>query len=136
MRHISLRWLAATSAAGLLAGLAGWAGAATRPRYGGTLRVEVRIPGDSPDPPQIGFGMADLNGGFAVAQWDAGQRAVYEASETAPGGRPYLDRVEVVMARPLREQAADLELGKADVVELGPNELRRSQAARSCTTPF
>jgi len=126
MRHISLQWLAAISAAGL----AGWAGAETRPRYGGTLRVEVQSPGDSPDPPQIGFGMADLNGGFAIAQWDAGQRAVYEASETAPGGRPYLDRVEVELARPLREQAADLELGKADLVELGPNELRRPSAGR------
>lgn len=130
MRHISLRWLAATSAAGLLAGLAGWAGAATRPRYGGTLRVEVRSPGDSADPPQIGFGMADLNGSFTIAQWDAGRKAVFEASETAVGGRPFLDRVEVELARPLREQAIDLELGKTDVVELGPNELRRPAAGR------
>jgi ABC-type oligopeptide transport system substrate-binding subunit len=113
-----------------MAGLAGWAGAATRPRYGGTLRVEVRSPGDAPDPPQIGFGMADLNGGFAIAQWEAGRQAVYEATETAVGGRPYLDRVEVELARPLREQSIDLELGKTDVVELGPNELRRPAAGR------
>jgi hypothetical protein len=130
MRHIYSRWLAASSAAILVAGLAGWAAAATRPRYGGTLRVEVRRPGDSADPPQIGFGMADLNGSFAIAQWDAGRQAVYEASETAVGGRPYLDRVEVQLARPLREQSTDLELGKTDVVELGPNELRRPAAGR------
>jgi hypothetical protein len=114
----------------MLAGLAGWAGAATRPRYGGTLRVDVRNTGDSADPPQIGFGMADLNGNFAIAQWDAGQRAVYEASEAAPGGRPYLDRVVVQLARPLREQSIDLELGKTDVAELGPSELRRPAAGR------
>jgi hypothetical protein len=113
-----------------MAGLAGWACAATRPRYGGTLRVEVRLSGDFPDPPQLGFGMADLNGSFAIAQWDAGRQAVYEASETAPGGRPYLDRVEVQLARPLREQSADLELGKTDMVELGLNELRRPAAGR------
>jgi hypothetical protein len=55
---------------------------------------------------------------------------VFEASETAVGGRPFLDRVEVELARPLREQAIDLELGKTDVVELGPNELRRPAAGR------
>jgi len=92
--------------------------------------VEVRNPGDSADPPRIGFGMADLTGSFAIAQWDAGRQAVYEASETAVGGRPYLDRVEVELGRPLREQSIDLELGKADVVELGPNELRRPAAGR------
>jgi hypothetical protein len=92
--------------------------------------VEVRLSGDFPDPPQLGFGMADLNGSFAIAQWDAGRQAVYEASETAPGGRPYLDRVEVQLARPLREQSADLELGKTDMVELGLNELRRPAAGR------
>src|SRR5260370_8658367 len=34
------------------------------------------------------------------------------------------------MGRPLRDQAGDLDLGKADVVELGPNELRRQPADR------
>ena len=130
MRHISLQCLAAISAAGLMAGLAGLAFAETRPRYGGTLRVEVRLPGDSADPPQIGVGVADLAGSFAIAQWDAGRRAVYDASETAVGGRPFLDRVEVQLARPLRDQSIDLDLGKADLIELGPNELRRQPAGR------
>jgi hypothetical protein len=113
-----------------MAGLAGLAFAETRPRYGGTLRVEVRLPGDSADPPQIGVGVADLAGSFAIAQWDAGRRAVYDASETAVGGRPFLDRVEVQLARPLRDQSIDLDLGKADLIELGPNELRRQPAGR------
>jgi hypothetical protein len=113
-----------------MAGLAGWAGAETCPRYGGTLRVEVRLPGDSADPPQGGAGMADLNTSFAITQWDAGRQAVYEATESAAGGRPFLDRVEIVLARPLRDQSTDLELGKADLVELGPNELRRQPAGR------
>jgi len=34
------------------------------------------------------------------------------------------------MGRPLRDQSIDLELGKADVVELGPAELRRQPAGR------
>ena len=117
-----------------MAGLAGLAGAETRPRYGGTLRVEVRQPGDSADPPQLGPGMADLTGSFAIAQWDAGRRAVYEATDASAGGRPFLDRVEVVLARPLREQSVDFEVGKTDMVELGPNELRRTSAGRKVWT--
>ena len=34
-------------------------------------------------------------------------------------------------ARSLRDQSLDLELGKADLVELGPNELRRAPAGRA-----
>jgi peptide/nickel transport system substrate-binding protein len=34
------------------------------------------------------------------------------------------------LGRPLREQAIDLDLGKADVVELGPNEARRPTSGR------
>jgi ABC-type transport system substrate-binding protein len=117
-----------------MAGLTGSAGAETRPRYGGTLRIEVRQPGDSADPPQMGVGMADLNGSFTISQWDAGRRAVYEANDASAGGRPYLDRVEVELARSLRDQSADLELGKTDMVELGPNELRRPSAGRKVWT--
>ena len=34
------------------------------------------------------------------------------------------------MGRPLRDQSIDLDLGKADLVELGPGELRRQPAGR------
>jgi ABC-type transport system substrate-binding protein len=97
--------------------------AATRPHYGGTLRVEMREAYDKPEamaPPA----------GFVLASWEAGRRALYTADENAAGGRPYLDAIEIQMGRPLRDQSTDLELGKADVVELGPNELRRQIAGR------
>jgi peptide/nickel transport system substrate-binding protein len=97
---------------------------ATRPQYGGTLRVEVRQSPETPDPPPL------LGPGFTVARWEAGRLAVYEADENAGGGRPFVDRVEIQMGRPLRDQAGDLDLGKADIVELGPNELRRQPAGR------
>ena len=98
--------------------------AATRPQYGGTLRVEVRQSAETPDPPPL------LGGGFSIARWEAGRLAVYEADENSSGGRPFLDRVEILLGRALRDQAGDLDLGKADVVELGPNELRRQPAGR------
>ena len=104
--------------------------AATRPHYGGTLRVEVQAVNETPDPPQNGRGMVDLNGSFSITHWEAGRMAIYTADDNAAGGRPFLDTVEIQLGRPLREQAIDLEVGKADLVELGPNEARRSTAGR------
>ena len=103
---------------------------ATRPRYGGILRVEVRQEIETSDPPATGRGISDLTGAFNITRWEAGHRAVFDANENAPGGRPFLDGVEVTMGRSLRDQSIDLELGKADVVELGPAEMRRQAAGR------
>jgi len=106
------------------------AGAETRPRYGGTLRVELHGAFDSADPPFTGPGMADLARAFNITLWEGGHRAVFAADENAPGGRPFVDSVEIQLARPLRDQSIDLELGKTDIVELGPNEIRRQQPGR------
>ncbi len=85
---------------------------------------------ESAEPPDAGPGLGDLNGAFTITRWEAGRLAVYSASETAPGGRPFVDGVEVRMGRPLRDQAIDLELGRADIVELGAAEMRRAVAGR------
>ncbi len=106
------------------------AAAATRPHYGGILRIELHAPFESADPPQTGPGMADLFRAFAIGVWEGGRRAVFNADENAANGRPFLDSIEIQLARPLREAALDLETGKADLVELGPNELRRAPAGR------
>lgn len=110
------------------------AAAATRPRYGGTLRVEMRDVIETADPPATGPGIADLRDAFTIARWEAGRGAAYTAEEDAPGGRPFLDSVEIVMGRGLREQAADLDLGRADVVDLGWNESRRMVPGRRTWT--
>jgi hypothetical protein len=103
---------------GFLGFLAAGAAAATRPRYGGTLRVEIREAIESADPPQIGPGMADLSAAFNATRWESGRRAVFTADEDARGGRPFLDAVDVQMARPQRERA--IEFGRADLVEVTP----------------
>jgi hypothetical protein len=103
---------------------------ATRPHYGGTLRVEMQEPVATAEPPRTGMGMAQLAGEFGISQWEPGRRAVYAADENAVGGRPFLDSVEIQMGRPLRDQSIDLGLGRADLIELGPNELRRQPAGR------
>jgi peptide/nickel transport system substrate-binding protein len=124
------RWFVATETAtvrlacivaALTLGLA--VSAATRPNYGGTLRVEIR---ESPISPEA-FGVPR---GFILTTWEAGRRAIFTADDNAPGGRPFLDAVEIQMARPLRDQSVDLELGKADIVELSPTELRKQAVSR------
>lgn len=119
------RWFARLSIA---IALSASVSAATRPRYGGALRVEVREAAESADPPQTGPGMADLTPAFTITRWEAGRRAVFTADENAPGGRPFLDAVDVQMAAPMRERA--IELGRADVVELAPGEARRLPAGQ------
>jgi hypothetical protein len=81
---------------------------------------------DSPPSPEA-FGVPR---GFVLTSWEAGRRAVFAADENAPGGRPFLDTVEIQMGRSLRDQSVDLELGKTDIVELSLTELRRQAAGR------
>jgi hypothetical protein len=90
----------------------------------------VRESFETPDPPTVGRGIPDLAPAFSITRWEAGRRATFEANEAAPGGRPFVDGVEVTMGRALRDQSIDLDLGKVDIVELGPTELRRPAAGR------
>jgi len=124
MRRIWLRSLAAISALAA-------ASAATRPHYGGVLRVEVRERFESADPPESGPGMADLKGAFAISEWQGGRRAVYTATEEAAGGRPFLDSIEIQLGRTLRERTVDLDLGRTDLVNFGSTESRRVGAGRN-----
>src|ERR1039457_5687391 len=65
-------------------------------------------------------------GPFRVTALDPGRRATFAANEDYWGGRPFLDAIDVQLGRGLRDQLADLELGKADVVEVGPTDLHRA----------
>lgn len=133
MRHISLRCRVARKHYRRMANcirlsllfLAVVAFPATRPRYGGVLRIEIREAIETADPPQTGH-MAELTRGFGVAQWEGGRRAVFTANPDAPGGRPFLDSVEVEMGRPLHDQSIALNLGKTDLVQLDPGDSPRS----------
>lgn len=65
-------------------------------------------------------------GPFRVAGFESGRHATFAANQDYWGGRPFLDAIDVQFGRSLRDQLADLELGKADVVEIGPTDLRRA----------
>lgn len=56
-------------------------------------------------------------GPFRIAMWEPGKSVTLAAQENYWGGRPFLDAIHVTMGRSLREQAIDLEVDGADVIE-------------------
>jgi peptide/nickel transport system substrate-binding protein len=64
-------------------------------------------------------------GPFQLAEWEPGRSAHLIANEQHWAGRPFLDSLTIRMERPLAEQLLDLELGKADFIEVWPDEMRR-----------
>jgi peptide/nickel transport system substrate-binding protein len=66
-------------------------------------------------------------GPFRVSTWEPGKRLVLTANDDYWGGRPFLDSIEITFGRPQRDQALDLQLGRADVVEVPPDQVRRAQ---------
>ena len=65
-------------------------------------------------------------GPFRVTQWEPERRAVLSANDDYWDGRPFLDAVAVQMGRTPQQQMVDLELGRADLVELSPGDVRRA----------
>jgi len=125
MRPTALPWIAGTSAL-LLVGLAE---AARRPYYGGTLRIGIRAQVRSLDPKESASDPAEfaiklllspaVSGPFNIARWEPGKAATLVANDDYPGGRPFLDSIEIQMGRDLKDQALDFSLGKTDITETG-----------------
>lgn len=73
-------------------------------------------------------------GAFAVSDWQPGRSLALTANEDYWGGRPFVDSVVVTLGQNWRQQMVALELGKADVVEVAPEQARRlSSAGRTIT---
>jgi len=74
-------------------------------------------------------------GPFHIIEWQAGKRALLGAYEGYWGGRPFVDAIEVHLGRAYRDQAIDLDLAKADLVEIPIGDVRRAaqQAVRTWT---
>jgi peptide/nickel transport system substrate-binding protein len=65
-------------------------------------------------------------GAFVVRQFEPGKKLVLGARDDYRGGRPFLDAVEIELNRSPREQAIAFELGRADVVEITPEQARHA----------
>ena len=74
-------------------------------------------------------------GPFRITEWQSGKRALLGAYEGYWGGRPFVDAIEVRLGRGYRDQAIDLDLAKADLVEIPIGDVRRAaqQAVRTWT---
>lgn len=140
--------LAATSA--VLVSI-GRAEPARRPRYGGTLRVEIGAVVNSIDPSTAAatpeeaaakdqicallyerrnadgtFAGVAGSGAFQIAGWEPGKRVTLEANPNYHGGRAFVDSVEIQMGRPAHDRLLDLEVDKADFAEIPPEDVRRA----------
>lgn len=65
-------------------------------------------------------------GPFRIAEFASGQRAVLVANPDHWAGRPFVERIEVQFNRSARDQQVDFQVGKADIVEIPSDQLRRA----------
>jgi MarR-like DNA-binding transcriptional regulator SgrR of sgrS sRNA len=72
-------------------------------------------------------------GAFMVSEWRPGKSLALIANEDYWGGRPFLESVLVTLGQNWRQQTVALELGKADVVEVAPEQARRLSTGRTLT---
>jgi hypothetical protein len=148
MKRRSLPLVAASSAGLAILLIALPATTARRPRYGGTLRVEIAATINSLDP-AVASGSAEEAaakaeidsliydgrdadgsfhgaGAFHLTAFEAGKRAVLAATEDYRLGRPFVDSIEITMGRAARERIVDLELNKTDFAEIPAEDARRA----------
>ena len=67
-------------------------------------------------------------GPFVVSQWDPGKKLSLAARDDYWGGRAFLDAIEIEMGKNFRDQMISFELGKAQVIEVPPEQERRVTA--------
>ena len=83
-----------------------------RPRYS--------IVGHASDGSLVGTGP------FRIAEFQPGKRLLVKAFEDCWAGRSYLDAVEITFGRNHRDQALDMQLERADVIEVPADQVRRA----------
>ncbi len=69
-------------------------------------------------------------GPFHIVDWQPGKRLVAAANEDYWKGRPFVDEIDVDMGRNFRDQKNALESGRADLVEVAPEQMHRVVSRR------
>ena len=70
-------------------------------------------------------GMISGTGPFHIVEWQAAKQLVVAANEDYWNGRPFIDEIDVDMGRNFRDQMNALESGRADLVEVAPEQMHR-----------
>jgi ABC-type transport system substrate-binding protein len=73
-------------------------------------------------------GMVSGTGPFSVSRWDPGRKLSLAARDDYWAGRPFLDTIEITMGRSFRDQMISFDLGKAQVIEIAPEQARHTAA--------
>jgi ABC-type transport system substrate-binding protein len=69
-------------------------------------------------------------GPFRIADWQPGKTLSLVADDNCWRGRAFLDGIEIALGRSYRDQMTALELGKADLVEVAPEQAQRISPER------
>ena len=69
-------------------------------------------------------------GPFRIADWQPGKTLSLAADDNCWRGRAFLDGIQIALGRSYRDQMTALELGKADLVEVAPEQAHRVSAER------
>jgi peptide/nickel transport system substrate-binding protein len=64
-------------------------------------------------------------GPFHIVDWQPGKRLVLAAEEDYWRGRVFVDAIELVLGRSFRDEVADMEGGRADIVEIPADQMGR-----------
>jgi ABC-type transport system substrate-binding protein len=65
-------------------------------------------------------------GPFHIVDWQPGKKLTLAADESCWRGRSFLDGIEIEMGKGFRDQTIALELGKADLIEVAPEQVHRA----------
>jgi peptide/nickel transport system substrate-binding protein len=69
-------------------------------------------------------------GPFRIVDWQPAKKLVAAANEDYWNGRPFVDEIDVDVARTFRDQMNALQGGKADLVEVAPEQMHRIVSQR------
>jgi ABC-type transport system substrate-binding protein len=62
-------------------------------------------------------------GPFQVVEWQPGKRLTLAAHDNCWRGRPFVDGIEISLGASFRDQMTAIELGKAEIVEVAPDQV-------------
>ena len=104
---------------------------------GNMVIVESSVP--RPDLPVVvalprnGIALRDGNklvgtGPFAINDWQPGKKLTLAARDDYWGGRPFVDAIEIEVGRNPRDQMIALDLGRADLTDVLPEQAHRALA--------
>ncbi|MBZ5570733.1 MAG: ABC transporter substrate-binding protein [Acidobacteriia bacterium] len=65
-------------------------------------------------------------GPFVMSQWEPAKRLTLVARDDYWGGRPFLGSIDIVMGQSLRDQMIAFDLGRAQLIEVAPEQARRA----------